>query len=109
MNRTTARIGRAVIASAIVAGGIGVAAAPAAAAPHSGLVFYSGTFTTPVLHVPAPTGKCAALPATADSHAGYSGFDNVTFYRTTDCTGQATGVGTLRTYGAGQYKSFYAN
>ncbi|MGW5559025.1 hypothetical protein ACWER9_17600 [Micromonospora sp. NPDC003944] len=93
--------------SAIMTAGLGVLASPASA-QESGLTFYSGTFTTAVLNVPAPTGACAPLPSTADSHVGWSGFQDVTFYRTADCTGQATGVGTLRTYPAGQYTSFRA-
>ncbi|GLY24305.1 hypothetical protein Misp04_40370 [Micromonospora sp. NBRC 101691] len=76
---------------------------------RSGLTFYSGIFATEVAHLPAPTGECAALPPTADSHVGWSGFADVVFYRTADCTGQATGMGTLRTYEAGGWQSFLAS
>ncbi|MBQ0900557.1 hypothetical protein [Micromonospora sp. U21] len=93
--------------SAIMTVGLGVLASPASA-QDSGLTFYSGTFTTKVANVPAPTGECTALPATADSHVGWSGFRDVTFYQTPDCSGPATGVGTLRTYPAGRWTSFRA-
>ncbi|MEV4630835.1 hypothetical protein AB0J90_31680 [Micromonospora sp. NPDC049523] len=108
MHGTPTKIGRALIASAIVAVGIGVAASPASA-QESGLTFYSGSFTTAVAHYPAPTGKCETLPATADSHVGWSGFSDIVFYSTADCTGQATGVGTLRSYQPGRWKTFLAS
>ncbi|MFJ8689678.1 hypothetical protein [Micromonospora wenchangensis] len=94
-------------ASVLTVTGIGLAASPASAQP-SGLTFYSGSFTTEVANFPAPPIACAALPPTADSHVGGSGVHDVIFYRTTDCTGQATGMGTLRTYEAGRWLSFRA-
>lgn len=108
MGRNRARTGTALLVSAIVAAGVGVGGSPASA-HSSGLTFYSGTFATEVAHLPAPTGGCAALPSTADSHVGWGGFADVVFYRTADCTGQATGMGTLRTYEAGGWRSFLAS
>ena len=108
MTRASMRLGSALIASVLTVTGLGLAASPASAQP-SGLSFYSGNFTTEVANFPAPPIACAALPPTADSHVGWSGFSTVTFYRTTDCTGQATGVGTLRTYEAGRFLSFRAS
>ncbi|MEW2432238.1 hypothetical protein AB0877_29920 [Micromonospora sp. NPDC047644] len=108
MRARAARAGAVLTISAIMTAGLGVLASPASA-QESGLTFYSGTFTTAVAHFPAPTGACTPLPPTADSHVGWSGFQDVTFYRSTDCSGQATGVGTLRTYPAGQYTSFRAS
>ncbi|MEU4339273.1 hypothetical protein AB0F59_32270 [Micromonospora lupini] len=107
MRARAARTGAVLAMSAIMTAGLGILASPASA-QVSGLTFYSGTFTRAVLNVPAPTGACTPLPSSADSHVGWSGFRDVTFYRTTDCSGQATGVGTLRTYPAGQYTSFRA-
>ncbi|KOX13490.1 hypothetical protein ADK66_04760 [Micromonospora sp. NRRL B-16802] len=107
MTRASMRIGSALIASVLAVTGLSLAASPASAQP-SGLTFYSGAFTTEVANFPAAPIACAALPLTADSHIGWSGFRDVIFYRTTDCTGQATGVGTLRTYEAGRWLSFRA-
>lgn len=107
MRRTRARVGVALVVSAITTVGLGTVPTPASAQP-TGLTFYSGSFSTEVATLPAPTGACEPLPATADSHIGWSGFENVIFYRTEDCTGQATGVGTLRTYPAGGWLSFLA-
>ncbi|HET6479082.1 MAG TPA: hypothetical protein VFG35_03430 [Actinoplanes sp.] len=90
---------------------LGVAAAPAAAAPsaESGLTFYAGNFSTPVLNVAHPNGACTKLPATADSLVGWSDVSTVLAYRTADCTGPATGLGTLRTFTAGAFVSFRAS
>ncbi|MEH1165376.1 hypothetical protein V6V47_08310 [Micromonospora sp. CPCC 205539] len=94
--------------SAIMTAGLGALASPASAQENAGLTFYSGTFATQVGHYAAPPAGCAAVPRTADSHVGWSGFRDVTFYQTSNCTGQATGVGTLRTYPAGRYLTFRA-
>ncbi|MEV4199211.1 hypothetical protein [Micromonospora globbae] len=107
MRRTGARIGAALAASAVLAGGLGVAASPASAQP-TGLSFYTANFDAEVAHVDAPTGECTPLPATAAGHIGWSGFTDVVLYRTTDCTGYATHTGTLRTYEAGKYLSYRA-
>ncbi|GIJ26354.1 hypothetical protein Vqi01_15160 [Micromonospora qiuiae] len=107
MRRRLSRIGAALATSAAVIIGLGAVAAPASA-QASGLTFYSGQFTDTVAHFPAPSGDCSALPAAADSHIGWSGFQDVVFYRTSDCTGQATAVGTLRTYEAGRWLTFRA-
>ncbi|PWR08683.1 hypothetical protein DKT68_14925 [Micromonospora acroterricola] len=107
MRARAARAGAVLTMSAIMTAGLGLLATPASA-QESGLTFYSGTFATRVANVPAPTGACTALPPTADSHVGWSGFRDVTFYQTPDCSGQATGVGTLRTYEAGRWTSFRA-
>ncbi|MEO3747489.1 hypothetical protein [Plantactinospora sp. B5E13] len=110
MRRTPARIGAGLIASTVLTVGLGVAAAPASAAAteESGLTFYDPTFTTPVLHLDAPTGECLALPPTAGALVGWSGFTDVETYRTTDCTGYAVSNGTLRTFTPGSYQSFRA-
>ncbi|MEU4397466.1 hypothetical protein [Micromonospora orduensis] len=107
MRAGAARAGAVVTMSAILTGGLGFLASPASA-QESGLTFYSGNFATEVANVPAPTGACTPLPPTADSHVGWSGFQDVVFYRSTDCSGQATGMGTLRTYPAGRWTTFRA-
>lgn len=107
MRAGSARVGAVLTMSAVMTAGLGLLASPASA-QESGLTFYSGTFTTAVAHFPAPTGACTPLPQAADSHVGWSGFQDVTFFQTADCTGQATGVGTLRTYPAGNWKTFLA-
>ncbi|MCO1597908.1 hypothetical protein M8C17_22410 [Micromonospora sp. RHAY321] len=107
MRARAARTGAVLTISTIMTAGLGILASPASA-QTSGLTFYSGSFATEVANFPAPTGACTALPPTADSHVGWSGVSDVTFYRTSDCSGQATGVGTLRTYEAGRYTSFRA-
>ncbi|WP_127502020.1 hypothetical protein [Actinoplanes solisilvae] len=101
---------RAVLGLTATVAALGFAASPAAAAPDSpsGLTFYAGTFTKPVLNVADPDGACTAFPAKADSLVGWSNVTTVLAYRTADCTGQATGLGTLRTFGAGEFKSFSA-
>jgi len=107
MRKTSARLGATLVASAVAAVGLGGAMASPASAQRSGLTFYSGQFATEIATFPA-SGACTALPATADSHIGWSGVRDVVFYGTADCTGQATGVGTLRTYEAGRWQSFRA-
>ncbi|MFJ6198188.1 hypothetical protein [Micromonospora sp. NPDC092111] len=107
MTRASMRIGATLLVSVITATGLGLVASPASA-QSSGLTFYSGTFTTEVKNFPPAPIACAALPPTADSHIGWSGFRDVIFYLTADCTGQATGVGTLRNYEAGRWLSFRA-
>jgi len=107
MTRTSMRIGSALITFVLTAAGLGLIASPASAQP-SGLTFYTGTFTTEVANFPPSVIDCATLPSTADSHVGWSGFRDVIFYRTPDCTGQATGMGTLRNYEAGRWLSFRA-
>ncbi|MFI6262627.1 hypothetical protein [Micromonospora sp. NPDC051006] len=107
MLRTRVRIGAGLVASTVMAVGLGVAASPASAQP-SGLTFYSTSFTVEVLHVDSPTGECTSLPATASGHVGWSGFTDVVLYRSTDCSGYATSTGTLRTYRAGEFASFRA-
>jgi len=107
MTRTATRIGAGFVACAMATVGLGLTASPASA-QQSGLSFYSGSFATEVANFPPSAIDCAALPPTADSHVGWSGFSVVTFYGTADCTGQATGVGTLRTYEAGRWHSFSA-
>ncbi|MEV0610004.1 hypothetical protein AB0I61_26920 [Polymorphospora rubra] len=108
MNRTRARIGAGLAAAVVMAAGLATVAAPASAQP-TGLAFYSSfPFTTPVVHLPTPTGECTPLPATAIGHVGWSGFTNVVMYRTADCTGYETNTGTLRTYDAGRFQSFRA-
>ena len=96
---------RAVLAVATVAG-------TASAAPsinwESGLTFYSDNFQTPVANVATPDGECHAFPATATALVGWSHFENVIAYGTADCSGQATGLGTLRTFQAGRFVSFIA-
>ncbi|MBM0274270.1 hypothetical protein [Micromonospora tarensis] len=108
MRARAARASAVLTMSAILTAGLGVLASPASA-QESGLTFYSGSFRTVVAHFPAPTGECTPLPQTADSHVGWSGFQDVVFYYTADCTGQATGAGTLLTYPAGQWRTFLAS
>ena len=108
MNRASMRIGSALIASVLTVTGLGLAASPASAQP-SGLSFYSGHITTEIVNYPTAPIACTALPPKADSHVGWRGFSTVTFYRTTDCTGQPTEMGTLRSYEAGRYLSFRAS
>ncbi|MDW5330500.1 hypothetical protein [Plantactinospora sp. KLBMP9567] len=107
MRRAHVRVGAGLFAAVGMAAALGVAASPASAQP-TGLTFYSTPFSVEVLHLAAPTGECAPLPATAAGHVGWSGFTNVVLYRTADCTGQATSTGTLRTYDAGRFTSFVA-
>ncbi|GEN07646.1 hypothetical protein SAMN05443572_101340 [Myxococcus fulvus] len=75
---------------------------------QTGLTFYARTFTQPVLNVAQPDGTCTAFPAEADSLVGWSNVQQVLAYRTADCTGQAVGLGTLRTFAAGEFASFIA-
>ncbi|MFG1868614.1 hypothetical protein [Micromonospora arborensis] len=107
MRARAARAGAVLTMSAIMTAGLGFLASPASA-QESGLTFYSGNFATAVANFPAPTGACTPLPPTADSHVGWSGFQDVFFYRTPDCSGQETGAGTLLTYPAGRWTSFRA-
>ncbi|MGW0432259.1 hypothetical protein ACWDV4_06895 [Micromonospora sp. NPDC003197] len=93
--------------SATMTIGLGVVASPASA-QDSGLTFYSGHLKDKVANFPAGPVKCTAMPATADSHIGWSGFENVVAFTTSDCTGVGWGLGTLRTYEAGRWLSFYA-
>lgn len=74
----------------------------------TGLTFYSGLFSTPVLNVPNPDGTCSPFPAEADSLVGWSNVAQVIAYRSDDCTGQATGLGTLRNFAPGAYRSYRA-
>ncbi|MFY1828761.1 hypothetical protein ACN47A_22780 [Myxococcus fulvus] len=75
---------------------------------QSGLSFYAGSFVKLVSNVPSPDGTCTAFPAEADSLVGWSNVQQVLAYRTADCTGQAVGLGTLRTFAAGEFASFIA-
>ncbi|MGI5523031.1 hypothetical protein ACQEUX_19150 [Micromonospora sp. CA-259024] len=108
MRARAARAGAVLTMSAIMTAALGLLASPASA-QETGLSFYSGNFTTLVANVPAPTGTCAPLPPTADSHVGWSNFEDVVFYQTSDCSGQATGMSTLSTYPAGRWTSFLAS
>lgn len=78
------------------------------ASAESGLTFYTDNFTTPVANYPNPDGECTAFPATADALVGWSNVTDVIAYRSADCSGQATGLGTLRTFTAGEFLSFRA-
>ncbi|MFI6160141.1 hypothetical protein ACVMYR_23590 [Micromonospora sp. PTRAS2] len=102
------RIVRTVVGLAAVAGATAATALPAHAALAAGLTFYQGTFATPVLHVPEPDGACTAFPASADSLAAAGGVEQVLAFRSADCAGAAVGLGTLRTFPAGEYHSFRA-
>ncbi|MCP3098795.1 hypothetical protein LZ198_07895 [Myxococcus sp. K15C18031901] len=84
------------------------AAQTPSAAPTSGLSFYAGSFTALVLNVPQPDGTCSAFPAEADSLVGWSNVQQVLAYRSADCTGPAVGLGTLRTFGRGEFTSYVA-
>ncbi|MFF3854371.1 hypothetical protein [Micromonospora sp. NPDC002575] len=103
------RIVRTAVGLAAVAGATAAMALPAhAASAGAGLTFYQGTFATPVLHVAEPDGACTAFPASADSLAAAGGVAQVLAFRSADCTGAAVGLGTLRTFPAGEYHSFRA-
>ncbi|MFG1803766.1 hypothetical protein ACGFI4_26850 [Micromonospora carbonacea] len=102
------RIVRIAVGLAAVAGATATMALPAHAAPAAGLTFYQGTFATPVLHVAEPDGACTAFPASADSLAADGGVEQVLAFRSADCAGAAVGLGTLRTFPAGEYHSFRA-
>jgi hypothetical protein len=82
-------------------------ATPASA--ESGLTFYADNFTTPVANYPNPDGECTPFPASAVALVGWSNVTDVIAYRSTDCSGQATGLGTLRTFTAGEFVSFRAS
>ncbi|MEV4756339.1 hypothetical protein AB0J86_14665 [Micromonospora sp. NPDC049559] len=108
----TARIGATLAALTVAAVGATVAAAPASAddwpEPNPvGIYFYSGWFTEQVGHYRDVT-RCLPVPPKAESHVGYptSPVNAFRFFATDDCTGQATGMDTLRSYPAGQYRSF---
>ncbi len=103
---------RVTIGLTVAAATVGLMAAPASAAttdPQTGLTFYSGTFSTPVLNVAHPDGACTALPAAADSLVGWSNVTTVTAYAAKDCSGTAVGLGTLRTFRAGEFAAFRAS
>ncbi|WP_431977491.1 hypothetical protein [Micromonospora haikouensis] len=102
------RIIRTVVGLAAVAGATAAMALPAHATSAAGLTFYQGTFATPVLHVAEPDGTCTAFPASADSLAAAGGVEQVLAFRSADCAGAAVGLGTLRTFPAGEYHSFRA-
>ncbi|MEE6261622.1 hypothetical protein [Plantactinospora sonchi] len=110
MRRTRARIGVGLIASTVLAVGLGIAATPASAVSteETGLTFYDSTFTTPVLQLDTPTGECLALPAAAGALVGWSGVSDVVTYRSADCTGYGVSSGTLATFTPGRYQSFRA-
>jgi hypothetical protein len=117
MRRTTA-IGSALIAATVMTLGLGTAAsASSAGAPDdpSGLYFVSGSWSDPafwdnvVAHYPTPPAGCTPVPTKASGHVAWDGgFTAFQFFKTADCTGPITGMDTLRTYPAGQYKSFIA-
>ena len=87
-----------------------VTAAPAYAAAgtdyNSGLTFYRGT--TAVANVADPDGSCTSFPSTATLLVGWSNVEQVTAYRGADCTGTPIGLGTLRSFTAGEYRSYRA-
>ncbi|MCP3170133.1 hypothetical protein [Myxococcus qinghaiensis] len=76
---------------------------------ETGLSFYAGNFTRLVANVPHPDGSCTAFPADADSLVGWSNVQQVLAYQSEDCTGQAVGLGTLRTFRAGEFASYTAH
>ncbi|MFY2561990.1 hypothetical protein ACN469_30630 [Corallococcus terminator] len=78
-------------------------------ANETGLSFYAGNFATLVANVPNPDGSCTAFPADADSLVGWSNVQQVIAYRSADCTGQAVGLGTLRTFRPGEFASYTAH
>ncbi|MFP2958064.1 hypothetical protein ACLEPN_09575 [Myxococcus sp. 1LA] len=75
---------------------------------ETGLTFYAGSFEKPVLNIPNPDGTCLPFPAEAESLVGWSNVAQVTAYWSDDCSGPASGLGTLRTFTAGEYGSFRA-
>ncbi|WP_436532933.1 hypothetical protein [Actinoplanes sp. HUAS TT8] len=108
----TKNVTRAAIGLAVATAAVGLSVTPAGAAvtdPHTGLTFYSGSFATPVLNVAHPDGACTALPASADSLVGWSDVTAVHAYAGADCTGAAVGLGTLRTFRAGEFAAFRAS
>ncbi|XVV08875.1 hypothetical protein ACQP2X_28980 [Actinoplanes sp. CA-131856] len=96
------------LAAAIVAAGL-VASPAAAATPdwNSGLTFYNGT--APVANYADPDGSCTAFPSTATLLVGWSNVQDVQAWTGAGCTGYAYNLGTLRSFGAGQFKSFTAS
>jgi hypothetical protein len=97
---------------AVTAIGAALTAGPASAAPAtdwtSGLTFYQATTATPVANFAHPDGVCTPFPATATLLIGWSDVEQVVAYRGADCTGVAVGLGTLRGFRAGEYRSFSA-
>jgi hypothetical protein len=90
----------------------GLLTTPAVAAtPNSttGLTFYRGIPLRPVLNIPHPDGSCTPFPATADVLIGWSNVEQVIAYKTGDCSGTATGLGTLTSFQAGVYTTFKAH
>jgi len=85
------------------------AAQTSSATAETGLSFYAGYFVTLVAHVPHPDGSCSPFPAEADSLVGWSNVEQVIAYRSADCTGQAVGLGTLRTFRPGEFASYVAH
>ena len=107
MRANAKRAGAVVTMAAVMTAGLGALASPASAqTQETGLVLYSGK--TPVAHYPAPTGSCEPVPPTADLLIGWSNVQQTLFYYTTDCSGWEVGLGTLRTFGQGEFKSFRA-
>ncbi|WP_062211794.1 hypothetical protein [Streptomyces sp. NBRC 109706] len=103
-------LGLAAAAAALCFAASPAVASPAStSAPGTGLVFYAADYSTPVAHFPNPSGECTAFPATAALLVGYSNVSDVTAYRTADCSGQATALGTLRSFEAGTFVSFRAS
>ncbi|MCM4084930.1 hypothetical protein [Paractinoplanes hotanensis] len=109
MRKTVMRITMGLAVATV--GGTALMGSPASAQQvevETGLTFYQGRFTTPVLHVADPDGSCTAFPPTADSLTGFGTVEQVVAYRTADCTDAAVGLGTLRGFTAGTYHSFQA-
>jgi hypothetical protein len=96
-------------AAALTMLGTSAQAASPAKDPEQGLYFLAEWASdTVVAHYPTVDGTCTAFPAKATVLIGYSGVLDVRAWRTPDCTGQESGLGTLRTFPAGEYASFKA-
>ncbi|MBN9685953.1 MULTISPECIES: hypothetical protein [unclassified Corallococcus] len=108
MRRTALRAALAVATVAGIAISSTAAFAEDANDWESGLTFYSSDYVTPLANFPAPDGECHAFPATAGLLIGWSNFEHVIAYRTADCSGDAFGLGTLRSFDPGEFASFIA-
>jgi hypothetical protein len=96
-------------AAALTMAGTSAQAAPPTKNPEQGLVFLSKWASDAVVaYFPTVDGGCTAFPAAATVLIGYSGVSDVRAWRTADCSGQETGLGTLVTFSAGEYGSFKA-
>lgn len=77
--------------------------------PDTGLVFYSSNPTEIVGRQATPDGVCRPVPAGATWLLAWSGgFQSVSGYRTSDCTGPASEMNNFHSWPTGHYLSYRA-